>query len=121
MIFRYFRDTKDEAVSILLLSLADQRSTRGPLTSEDDQRHHESIVRVLVKQYFEKKRQKPLVRLIDGNNLIRLLKLKPSPIFAKILRAVEEQQALQKIQTKQEALSFAKEMIEKEKGKQDAD
>lgn len=107
MIFRYFRDTKEEATSILLLSLADQRSTRGPLTSEEDQQHHESIVRRLVSQYFEKKRQKPLVRLINGHDLIKVLKLKPSPIFAKILREIEEQQALGKLTTKKEALKLA--------------
>ena len=31
-VYRYFRDTQNEAVSVLLLSIADQRSTRGPLT-----------------------------------------------------------------------------------------
>lgn len=30
-VFRYFRDTQEEGISILLISLADQRSTRGPL------------------------------------------------------------------------------------------
>ncbi|MDD5618588.1 MAG: HD domain-containing protein, partial [Candidatus Omnitrophica bacterium] len=30
--FRYFRDAKDEAIGILLLSISDQRATRGPLS-----------------------------------------------------------------------------------------
>lgn len=106
-IFRYFRDTKEEAVSILLLSLADQRSTRGPLTTEHDQKHHEKICLGLVKRYFEEKKKVPRVRLITGNDLIRKLKLKPSPIFTKILTAVEEGQALGKVATKQEALELA--------------
>ncbi len=106
-IFRYFRDTKDEAVSVALLSLADQRSTRGPLTSEADQKHHEKIVKDLLKRYFEEKRKVPLKRLIDGNDLIRELKLKPGPIFAKILREVEEKQAMGEISSKEEALELA--------------
>jgi tRNA nucleotidyltransferase/poly(A) polymerase len=107
-VFRYLRDTKQEAASTLLLSLADQRSTRGPLTSEEDQRHHEKIVRSVLRRYFEKTKEKPFVRLMTGHDLIKTLKLKPSPVFAKILAEVEEKQILGKIKTKKEALELAK-------------
>ncbi len=111
-IFRYFRDTKEEALSILLLSLADQRSTRGVMTTEADQKHHESIARELITRYFEIKRQKPVVRLITGHDLIKKLKLKPSPLFAKILREIEEKQTLGKIQSKEEALALAQKIAD---------
>ncbi len=112
-IFRYFRDTKEEAVGILLLSLADQRSTRGPLTSEEDQRHHERIVMRLIDKYFKEKRKKPFVRLINGHDLINELKLMPSPLFAKILKAVEEKQVVGEIETREEALEFARGIVER--------
>ena len=64
-----------------------------------------------MKRYFQEKKKVPLVRLISGNDLIRKLKLKPSPLFAKILSSVEEAQALGKITTKQEALAFAAKII----------
>ena len=108
MIFRFLRDSKEEAASILLMSLADQRSTRGPLTTEEDQSHHENICLGLTKRFFDKKKEVPLVRLIDGNDLIKVLKLKPGPAFSKILRAVEEQQALGKVRTREEALKVAR-------------
>jgi len=107
-LFRYFRDTADEAVSIALLSWADQRSTRGPLTSAADQVHHENICRDLISEYFRAKDQKPFTRLINGHDLIRRLKLKPSPHFSRILNGIEEQQAAGKLKTKQEALAWAK-------------
>ncbi|OGX07027.1 MAG: hypothetical protein A2Z88_08895 [Omnitrophica WOR_2 bacterium GWA2_47_8] len=107
-VFRYFRDTKDEAASILVLSLADQRSTRGPLTSEADQKHHQKICLGVLKKYFDKKKEKPFVRLINGKDLIKKLKLEPSPLFGKILSAVDEAQVLGKITTKEEALELAK-------------
>jgi putative nucleotidyltransferase with HDIG domain len=110
-IYRYFRDTKDEGVSILLLSLADQRSTRGPATTPKDQEHHAHICLGLVSRYFEKKKEKPLIRLIDGHDLIKKLKLKPSPVFAKILTAIEEDQSLGKIKTKKEAMDLAKKLV----------
>lgn len=115
MIFRYFRDTKENAVSILLLSLADQRATRGPLTSARDQKHHEAICRRLMKEYFAKKKEKPFVRLIGGRDLIKEIKLKPSPLFGEILSAVEEQQTLGKIKTKEEALKLARKIVQKKK------
>lgn len=112
-IFRFFRDAKDEALSILLLSLADQRSTRGPLTTAYDQKHHEKILKGLIKLYLDKKKEKPFVRLISGDDLIKKLKLEPSPIFAKILREVEERQAAGEIKTKTQALTLAKKIAKK--------
>ena len=109
-IFRYFRDTRDEAAGILFLSLADQRATRGPMTSDKDQMHHDKICRGLIDRFFVMKQHVPLVRLINGNDLIKILKLKPSPLFAKILKNVEEQQALGKIRNKKEALDVARGM-----------
>ena len=114
-IYRYFRDAKEEGVSILLLSLADQRSTRGPATTEKDQVHHEKICLGLVQRYFEKKKEKPFIRLINGNDLIAKLRLKPSPLFAKILAEVEEQQALGKITSKKEALALATKIVDEVK------
>ena len=113
MIFRYQRDTKEEAASIALLSLADQRATRGPLTTDEDQRHHEAICRQMIQLYFAKKKEKPLPRLITGHDLIEKLKLTPSPLFAKILGAVEEQQATGKLTTKEDALLLARKMAER--------
>ena len=107
-IFRYLRDTKDEAASILFLSLADQRATRGPLTTEHDLAHHEKICLNVLERYFTRKKETPLVRLITGHDLIKKLKLSPSPLFAEILKAVEEQQALGKVRSKEEALKLAR-------------
>jgi len=107
-IYRFFRDAGDETASVLLLSLADQRATRGPLTTERDLKRHEKLCCELLKRYFAKKKEKPLVRLIDGNDLIKGLKLKPSPLFGRILAEVEEKQSLGKIKTKKEALMLAR-------------
>lgn len=107
MIFRFLRDTKNEAAAILLLSLADQRATRGPLTTAYDQTHHEKICTGLVKAFFVKTKEIPVTRLLTGNDLIKKLKLKPSPVFGKILREIEEQQAIGKIKTREEALELA--------------
>jgi len=110
-IFRYLRDTKDEAVSLAILGLADQAATRGPLTTKQKSAHHAKICHMLIEQYFELKNQKPQLRLLTGHDLIKALKLKPSELFGKILSSVEEAAALGKIKTKDEAVAFAKSVI----------
>lgn len=109
-VFRYFRDTGEGAVAIALLAMADQRSTRGPLTTAHDLKHHQDICLSLLKKYFVKKKEKPFVRLLTGHDLIRELGLKPGPQFAGILGKVEEAQHLGKVTTKEQALDLVKRM-----------
>jgi len=110
-VFRYLRDTKEEAAAIAVLAIADQRSTRGPLTTAAKAKHHERICRMAVDTYFKEKTKPLQVRLITGHDLIRRLKLKPSPLFTEILNAVQEAQALGKIATKDQALALAKDIV----------
>ncbi len=112
-IFRYLRDTKDEAAGLAILSLADQAATRGPLTTAAKVKHHAQICHMVIERYFEVENQKPKQRLLTGHDLIKVLKLKPSPVFGKILSKVEEAAALGKIKTKEEALVLAKGVIKK--------
>lgn len=115
--FRYYRDTQNEGVSILLLSMADQRATRGPLTNEEERKHHEKTCLWLIKEYFRRKEAKKMPKLITGDDLVRKLKLTPGPFFGEILTQIEEEQAAGEINTKKEALELARKIAEKEKRK----
>src|SRR5207248_3079877 len=84
-IFRYFRDAGEEALGLAILALADQAATRGPLTTKARHQHHTRICHMLIDRYFELKDRKPKQRLLTGHDLIKSLKLKPSPLFGKIL------------------------------------
>jgi putative nucleotidyltransferase with HDIG domain len=112
--FRFFRDAGEEAVSVLLISLADQRATKGSLTTPESRRRHERVVRRLIKEYFQKKKEIKPARLINGNDLIKRFKLEPSPLIGRMLSEVEEAQAIGKVRTKKEALRLVGEIIEKE-------
>lgn len=114
-VFRYFRDTAQEGLSILLLSMADQRATRGPLTSEESREQHERVVLKLVKEYFRKQKEKSLPRLVNGDDLIKKFKLEPSPLVGKILVKLEELQAIGRLKDKKEALEAARKMLKDEK------
>ncbi|HTZ11593.1 MAG TPA: HD domain-containing protein [Candidatus Margulisiibacteriota bacterium] len=110
-VFRYFRDAGTEAASILLLSVADQRATKGRLSTKEAGLQHERICFSLVKEYFRKAGAKKRERLITGDDLIRSFKLEPSPLIGKILRELEELQGIKKISTKREALAEASRII----------
>lgn len=113
--FRFARDTAGEAISVLLLSLADQRATRGRLTSEESRLQHEKVVSGLIKEYFRKQKEKRLPRLINGNDVLSKFKLMPGPLIGKILSEVEELQAAGEVKNKLEALALAKNIIHTEK------
>jgi putative nucleotidyltransferase with HDIG domain len=109
--FRYFRDTAQEGVSTLLVSIADQRSTRGPLTTDESRITHEKVCFNLIREYFRRQKEKKLPRLFNGDDLIKTFKLQPSPLIGRILSEIEELQAIGKIKTKNEALVAAKKLI----------
>jgi len=110
-IFRYFRDTQEEAVSTLLLSIADQRATRGPLTTKKSRAQHEKIVFGLVREYFRRKKEQKPLRLVNGDDLMKQFKLEPSPLIGKMLSEIEELQAIGKIKNRMEALRAARKVI----------
>ncbi len=115
--FRYFRDTGQEGVSTLLLSIADQRATRGRLTTKESKERHERVVFGLIKEYFKEKKEKKIPRLINGDDLIKRFKLKPSPLVGRVLRDLEELQAIGSIKTKSQAFISAGKLIKKLKKK----
>lgn len=112
-IHRYFRDTEDEAASVLLVSIADQRATRGPLATPASRKKHEEVSFGLLKKYFEMAKQEPFVRLIGGKDLIKKLKMKPGPLFSIVLDAVEDAQVEGRVRTKTQALAWAREVAKK--------
>lgn len=114
-VFRFFRDAKDEAPAILLLSIADQRSTRGPLTRGENRKHHEQVCLDLAKEYFRRRKEKKLPKLINGHELMKVLKLESGPLIGKILLEIEEAQAAVEVKTKAQALALARDMVKGEK------
>jgi len=115
--FRYFRDTAQEALSVLILSLADQRATKGVFTTALSRKRHEKTVNVLIKELFRKKKEKKQVRLITGDDLIRAFKLKPSVLIGEILAKIEELRAIGRIANKPAALAAAARIIKASRNK----
>jgi poly(A) polymerase len=108
--FRYFRDTGSDALAVLLLSLADQRATKGPLTTALSRINHEKTVAKLITQLFKKQAKKP-TPFLNGHDIMRRFSLGSSPLVGKVLSELEELQAIGRIRTKEQAFIAAKKVI----------
>ncbi len=108
-IFHFFRDTKNEGVGVLLLSIADRCATLGPLSTKKALRHHNNLCIRLIKEFYKspKKTINP-PRLVNGKDIMKHLNIKPGPLVGKILRQIQEAQAEEKIKTKTQALRYIK-------------
>lgn len=114
-IFRYFRDTASDALAVLLLSLADQRATKGPLTTALSRVRHEKLIKLLIRKLLKKQSEKKIIRLFSGTDIMTKFKLPASKLIGTILDALEEAQAIGKIKNKKDALKLAAKIIKSEK------
>jgi len=69
-----------------------------------------NILDFFFKIYLPAKRKKPL---LNGNDIQDIFKIKPSPTFATILYKIEEARALGVINTRSQAITFAKKTVQK--------
>ncbi|MFA5117667.1 MAG: HD domain-containing protein [Candidatus Omnitrophota bacterium] len=113
--FRFFRDTASEALSVLLISLADQRATSGPQATAQSRLNHERLVQRLIRVYCAKKDTAPALRLVDGNDIMRRFTLEASPLIGSVLSELQELQAIGKIKTREEALRAAAALVKHSK------
>ncbi|MBI5951512.1 MAG: HD domain-containing protein [Chloroflexi bacterium] len=113
-IYRFFRDSGQAGIDLVLLALADVRATRAHALTVESWTVHLDIARILLENYFE--RPEEVVsppRLLDGNILMRELGIKPGPAVGQLLESIRENQAAGKIETLDQALAFAREELAK--------
>jgi putative nucleotidyltransferase with HDIG domain len=110
-IYRYFRDTGDAGVDIVLLSLADHLATWGPDLREARWMLRLEIAELLLYNYFERRAQTVAPELpVDGHDLMRELGLEPGPKIGLLLDALREAKAAGDIETRNAALMLAREV-----------
>ncbi len=113
-IYRFFRDSGEAGVDLVLLGLADFRGMRGPNLEQDAWVAYLDIARILLENYWE--RPEEIIappRLLDGHELMKELDLKPGPLVGQLLEAIRENQATGKIESREQAVAFAREEIVK--------
>ncbi len=111
-IYRFFRDSGEAGVDLVLLGLADLRGTQGESLAQETWTAALDVARILLENYWEK-RQETIAppRLLDGNDLMRALNLEPGRVIGQLLEAIREGQATGKINTREDAISSAHEWL----------
>ncbi len=115
-IYRYFRDTDDVAIDVLFFSLADHLATRGVDLNMAGWRWHSNLVNYILDQH---KKQRSVIKppkLINGHDLMRNLNLKSGPEVGRLLEAIREAHACGEINTKDEALVYAHNLLMPKRG-----
>lgn len=108
-IYRFFRETGEAGISLILLALADVRATYDHALTQEQWIASLDVARTLLEAYYEKAEE--IVRppqILNGDDLIHELNMKPGPEIGKLLEAIRETQAAGKLATRQEALAFAR-------------
>jgi poly(A) polymerase len=116
-IYRFFRDSGSAGIDLILLALADVRGTQATELTTDTWTAYLDVARLLLENYWEKPEEVVAPpRLLNGNDLIKELGLKPGPVIGQLLESIRENQAAGKIETREQALTFAREEMENFKG-----
>jgi tRNA nucleotidyltransferase/poly(A) polymerase len=109
-IYRFFRDTGASGVAVLLVSYADRLSAQGPaVTSEDNDRHREAVLKMLDTYYKPEGFVPP--RLLNGHQLMQALNIPAGPQVGTLLEAITEAQITGDVHTPEEALTWARHQI----------
>ncbi len=112
-IYRYFRDTGDAGIDILLLALADHLASRGPLMTTKEWKEHCQLAGYILSEHEKQQVDILPVKLIDGNDLISTFGLNPGSLIGELLALVHESQASGEITTREEALALAHKELNK--------
>ncbi len=106
-IVRLFNRVDHLAVSLIVHAMADCLAKHAVLQPKD--KSFLAFCERLMADYTEfRNRQAASPPLIDGNDLITIFGLVPSPLFKQILRGVEERRLSGDLSTRDEALAFVK-------------
>ena len=113
-IYRFFRDTGKAGVDLVLLGLADLRGIQGSTLSQETWTAALEVACALLENYWEKPQETVAPpRLLDGNELMSELGLEPGRVVGQLLEEIREAQATGKVESREQALEFAREHLKK--------
>ena len=111
-IYRFFRDAGKAGIELVLLGLADLRGTQGQALTQETWSAALDVASILLENYWEKPQESVAPpRLLNGNELMAELGLQPGRIVGQLLEAIREGQAMGKVETREQALTLARDSL----------
>jgi putative nucleotidyltransferase with HDIG domain len=112
-VYRFFRDTRDAGVDVLLHALADHRATYRPGAKDERwSRLVDLSARMLTDYWLRSAERVAPPPLVSGSDLLFEFELQPGPRIGELLEAIREAQVTGEISTREEALAFIWHRIE---------
>jgi tRNA nucleotidyltransferase/poly(A) polymerase len=109
VMMRYVRKSEDNAIDNILIAQADRLSALGPEITQKMVDDNISGLNNLLSFYLSKKDNlKPLPKLLDGNDIMQILNIKPSKRLGEVVDALTEAQISGEVLTKEDAIKFVK-------------
>lgn len=105
---RFVRKMGEDAIDIITLAKADRLSARGPVITDEMVETNLANLDKLQNFYLEKKDTVVIKKLLNGNEIMQVLKIKAGPQLGEIIDKLNEAQLNGEITTKDEALAFVK-------------
>ncbi|MBI2069800.1 MAG: CCA tRNA nucleotidyltransferase [Elusimicrobia bacterium] len=105
-VYRFFRDLGEDGVGVLLCALADHQSYIAKNRRWDKREPSIQTVRYLLTRYFEEKKKVVPPKIVDGNDVMRVLKIGPSRDVGKILKKIQTLQVDGKIKSREQAVKY---------------
>ena len=106
-VYRFFRDTGETGVDILLHALADHRATYAPEAVDDRWPRLVAVAARMLTDFWERPRQAVAPPpIIGGRDLLRELDLQPGPQIGELLEIVREAQVAGMVGSRDEALAL---------------
>jgi poly(A) polymerase len=111
-IHRFFRDTGELGLDICLLTMSDLLATyEGTLTEAQFEKELDVVLRLLEGWFIKKNTVVVPPRVLDGNDIQEIFDLPPGPLIKEILNTLHEAQAVNQVQTRDEAIEFVKRFL----------
>lgn len=108
-VYRFWRDLGEAGIDVCMLSIADQLGKYGPRLDQAYWIEFMQVVQQLLAGYFAQREDLVEIKmLLDGNDVMRELELQPGPMIGTLLAALREAQAMHEVQTREQALGWAK-------------
>jgi putative nucleotidyltransferase with HDIG domain len=112
-IYRFFRDTQDAGIDIVLHALADHLATYAFETEEGSWHKLVDLAQQMLAYVLQREdRQVTQPPLVNGRDLLRDFGLQPGPQIGILLEAVREAQSVGEIGTRDEAIALVGKLLE---------
>jgi tRNA nucleotidyltransferase/poly(A) polymerase len=112
-IYRFFKESGEAGLDLILLALADLRATHGNNLKQETWAAALDVCRIFLENYWEHPEE--IVsppKLLDGNEVMRELGLAPGRRVGEVLEAIREAQATGKVSMREDAVEFGRKWLE---------